>query len=58
MIPLGNVISGNDRNGIEVSGTASGFTSFNTFAGTLRLRGGRPEQARWDPDHLHAAATT
>jgi parallel beta-helix repeat protein len=33
VIPLGNVISGNAKNGISVSGTASGFTSFNTFAG-------------------------
>jgi hypothetical protein len=33
VIPLGNVISGNDRNGIEVRDTASGFISFNTFAG-------------------------
>jgi trimeric autotransporter adhesin len=33
VIPLGNVISGNNGNGIEVSGQASGFTSFNTFAG-------------------------
>jgi hypothetical protein len=33
VIPLGNVISGNDRNGIEVRDLASGFTSFNTFAG-------------------------
>ena len=34
VIPLGNVISGNNRNGIDVAGTASGFVSFNTFAGT------------------------
>jgi hypothetical protein len=33
VIPLGNVISGNDGNGISVSGTASGFISFNTFGG-------------------------
>ena len=44
MIPLGNVISGNNKNGIEVTGTASGFVSFNTFAGIFRLRGHRPEQ--------------
>ena len=35
VIPLGNVISGNGRNGIEVSGTVSGFTTFNTFGGGL-----------------------
>ncbi|HWB47756.1 MAG TPA: NosD domain-containing protein [Stellaceae bacterium] len=35
VIPLGNVSSGNGLNGIQVSGTASGFTSFNTFGGGL-----------------------
>ena len=52
VIPLGNVISGNNRNGIEVTGKASGFTSFNTFAGIFRVRGHGSEQRRWDPDHL------
>lgn len=33
VIPLGNVIAGNKRNGIEVRDKASGFISFNTFAG-------------------------
>ena len=33
MIPLGNVISGNAFNGIEVTNTAKGFVSFNTFGG-------------------------
>ena len=33
VIPLGNVISGNNQNGIEVRDRASGFTSFNTFGG-------------------------
>ena len=33
VIPLGNVIAGNNRNGIEVRDRASGFISFNTFAG-------------------------
>ena len=33
VIPLGNVISGNTKNGIAVTGTASGFISFNTFGG-------------------------
>ena len=44
VIPLGNVISGNDRNGIEVRDTASGFISFNTFAGISRLRGCGPNR--------------
>ena len=39
-IPLGNVASGNDKNGEEVSGKASGFTSFNMFAG-ISAFGGR-----------------
>ena len=33
VIPLGNVISGNTLNGIMVRDQASGFVSFNTFAG-------------------------
>ncbi len=44
VIPLGNVISGNDRNGIEVSQQASGFTSFNTFAGTFAFAGAAPNR--------------
>jgi hypothetical protein len=38
-IPLGNVASGNDKNGEEVSGKASGFVSFNTFAGVTAFGG-------------------
>ena len=44
VIPLGNVISGNNGNGIEVSGTASGFTSFNTFAGIYAFAGAAPNK--------------
>jgi hypothetical protein len=44
VIPLGNVISGNNRNGIEVSDTASGFTSFNTFAGIFAFGGAAPNR--------------
>jgi hypothetical protein len=33
VIPLGNVISDNTLNGIQVQDQASGFVSFNTFAG-------------------------
>ena len=39
VIPLGNVISGNDKNGIEETGRASGLVSFNTFAGTFAFGG-------------------
>ena len=45
MIPLGNVISGNDQNGIEVRDKASGFVSFNTFAGLFAFSADGPEQA-------------
>ena len=44
MIPLGNVISGNDQNGIDVRGKASGFTSFNTFAGIFAFGGAAPNK--------------
>ncbi len=44
VIPLGNVISGNNRNGIEVSGKASGFISFNTFAGIYAFGGAAPNR--------------
>ena len=38
-IPLGNVISGNNRNGIEETGRAAGLVSFNTFAGSFAFGG-------------------
>lgn len=44
VIPLGNVNSGNSLNGIEVKDTASGFTTFNTFAGTTAFGGIAPNQ--------------
>jgi parallel beta-helix repeat protein len=33
VIPLGNVAAGNGQNGIDVAGSVSGFTTFNTFGG-------------------------
>lgn len=42
VIPLGNVISGNARDGIEVRDRASGFLSFNTFAGVDAFGGTAP----------------
>jgi parallel beta-helix repeat protein len=42
VIPLGNVSAGNGRNGIEVAGTASGFTTFNTFGGLFAFGGAAP----------------
>ncbi|HUN29750.1 MAG TPA: hypothetical protein VMV65_08070, partial [Alphaproteobacteria bacterium] len=38
VIPLGNVAAGNTKNGIEVTGTVSGFTTFNTFGGLLAFK--------------------
>jgi parallel beta-helix repeat protein len=42
VIPLGNVSAGNGRNGIEVTGQVSGFTTFNTFGGLLAFKGAAP----------------
>lgn len=42
VIPLGNVISGNTGNGLEVRDTASGLISFNTFAGLYAFGGAAP----------------
>ncbi len=42
VIPLGNVSAGNAGNGIEVAGTASYFTTFNTFGGLLAFKGAAP----------------
>jgi hypothetical protein len=36
------VSAGNGRNGIEVTDTASGFTTFNTFGGLLAFKGAAP----------------
>jgi parallel beta-helix repeat protein len=42
VIPLGNVSAGNGRNGIEVTGTAHGFVTFNTFGGLAAFGGAVP----------------
>ncbi|GGJ35556.1 DUF4114 domain-containing protein [Neoroseomonas lacus] len=42
VIPLGNVVSGNALNGIEVTDTASGFSTLNTFAGIYAFVGIAP----------------
>ena len=42
VIPLGNVSAGNGRNGIEVTGRARGFVTFNTFGGLLAFKGAAP----------------
>ena len=42
VIPLGNVTSGNARNGIAVTGAVTGFVSFNNFAGLVAFGGAAP----------------
>ena len=42
VIPLGNVSAGNRIDGINVSGTVSGFTTFNTFGGLYAFQGAAP----------------
>jgi parallel beta-helix repeat protein len=42
VIPLGNVAAGNGANGIEVTGRARGFVTFNTFGGLLAFKGAAP----------------
>lgn len=42
VIPLGNVVSGNGNNGIEVADTAAGFSTLNTFAGITAFFGIAP----------------
>jgi hypothetical protein len=44
VIPLGNVSAGNGRNGIEVTGRARGFTTFNTFGGLAAFNGAVPNR--------------
>lgn len=41
-IPLGNVMSGNRRWGMEVAGTSGGVTSFNNFVGQAAFLGAVP----------------
>lgn len=42
VIPLGNVSAGNAGDGIRVAGSASGFTTFNTFGGLYAFQGAAP----------------
>jgi len=42
VIPLGNVISGNKGNGIEIRDTASGVNSWNSFVGMVAFGGAAP----------------
>jgi len=44
MIPLGNVNAGNNGNGLAVTEQASGFISFNTFAGLTAFGGIAPNK--------------
>lgn len=53
VIPLGNVASGNARHGIELRDTASGFVSFNTFAGLFAFSAAAPNRG----DGIHITST-
>ncbi len=44
VIPLGNVTSGNNGHGISVTDQATGFVSFNTFAGMAAFGGAIPNR--------------
>ena len=44
VIPLGNVSAGNRGDGINVTGTVSGFTTFNTFGGLYAFQGAAPNE--------------
>ncbi len=44
VIPLGNVISGNGRNGTEIRDQAAGTVNFNTFAGVFAFSGAAPNR--------------
>ncbi len=52
VIPLGNVISGNDQNGIEVRRHGQRIHVVQHLRRDLRLRGRGAEQAGRDPDHV------
>ncbi len=53
VIPLGNVISGNNRHGIDLRDRASGFVSFNTFAGLFAFGSAAPNRL----DGMHVSST-
>jgi len=44
VIPLGNVTSGNNAHGINVTDQSTGFVSFNTFAGMAAFGGAIPNR--------------
>jgi len=44
VIPLGNVISGNNKNGIHLTDNVTQFISFNTFAGIFAFGGAAPNK--------------
>ncbi len=52
-IPMGNVTSGNTRHGIEIAEEASGFVSFNNFAGMVAFG----DAAANGLDGIHITAT-
>ena len=44
VIPLGNVVSGNNRNGIYLTDNSQGVISFNTFCGVYAFGGAAPNK--------------
>ena len=52
VIPLGNVISGNDGNGIDVTRHGQRIHVVQYLRRDLRLRGRGPEQEGWHPGHV------
>src|SRR5262249_1174605 len=44
VIPLGNVMSGNNKNGLEVTDKVKGLVSFNTFSGVFAFGGAAPNR--------------
>jgi parallel beta-helix repeat protein len=44
VIPLGNVIAGNGKNGLEATDKVNGLVSFNTFAGVFAFGGPAPNR--------------
>ncbi|MBT6642042.1 MAG: right-handed parallel beta-helix repeat-containing protein [Planctomycetaceae bacterium] len=44
VIPMGNVVAGNEANGIDIRDTVSGFVSFNNFTGLLAFAGAAPNK--------------
>ena len=64
VIPLGNVVSGNNRNGIYLTDNSQGVISFNTFCGIYAFGGAAPNKQNgflidsYSSSHTIGSATT